>query len=131
MEPPSAITTAMAFSNASLVRIWRGRMPDSRRPTTASPERRAKSSRRGSTAAGEALPGSDMPSASPTAAMVLAVNMPAQLPMVGQAWRSMSDSSSSVSEPAARAPTASKTLTMSSLRSSGSFGMRPGRIDPP
>ena len=29
VEPPSAMTTAMAFSNASLVRIWRGRMPSS------------------------------------------------------------------------------------------------------
>ena len=32
-----------------------------------------------------------MPSASATDAMVLAVNMPAQLPSVGQALRSMSD----------------------------------------
>ena len=38
VEPPSAITTAMAFSNASLVMICRGRMPSSSRRTTASPD---------------------------------------------------------------------------------------------
>ena len=37
VEPPSAITTAMAFSNASLVMIWRGRMPASASATTARP----------------------------------------------------------------------------------------------
>ena len=38
VEPPRAITTAMAFSNASFVMICRGRMPSSRRRTTAWPE---------------------------------------------------------------------------------------------
>jgi hypothetical protein len=38
VEPPSAMTTAMAFSNASLVRIWRGRMFWRSRFTTAWPE---------------------------------------------------------------------------------------------
>ena len=38
VEPPSAIVTAMAFSNASLVMIWRGRMPCSRSRTTACPD---------------------------------------------------------------------------------------------
>ena len=37
VDPPRAFTTAMAFSNASRVRIWRGRMPASTRATTASP----------------------------------------------------------------------------------------------
>ena len=59
--------------------------------------------------------------------MVLAVNMPAQLPIVGQALRSMRASSSSVSVPAARAPTASKTLTMSRA---SPWGPRPGRMLP-
>ncbi len=129
VDPPRAMVTAMAFSNASFTMIWRGRMPFSSRSTTASPERRASSSRRGSTAAGEALPGSDMPSASPTEAMVLAVNMPAQLPSVGQAWRSIRASSSSLRAPAALAPTASNTLTTSRARSSP--GMWPGRMLPP
>ncbi len=38
VEPPSAMTTAMAFSNASLVMIWRGRMPWRISSTTARPE---------------------------------------------------------------------------------------------
>ena len=32
VEPPSAMPTAIAFSNASLVMIWRGRMSGSSRP---------------------------------------------------------------------------------------------------
>ncbi len=69
-----------------------------------------------------------IPRASPTLAIVLAVNMPAQLPSVGQALRSMRPSSSSVSEPAALAPTASNTLTMSSASPAAP---RPGRMLPP
>ena len=85
------------------------------------------SSRRRSTAGAEADPGNDIPNASPIEAMVLAVNMPAQLPSVGQAWRSISSSSSSVIAPAGRAPTASNTLT-----TSRATPLRwPGRIDPP
>ena len=38
VEPPSAMTTAMAFSNASLVRIWRGRMFCSSSVMTARPD---------------------------------------------------------------------------------------------
>ena len=54
-----------------------------------------------------------MPMASATDAMVLAVNMPAQLPSLGQAPRSISTSSASSMVPAAWAPTASNTETMS------------------
>ena len=79
-------------------------------------------------AAAEAEPGSDIPMASPTEAMVLAVNMPAQLPIVGQAARSMASNSSSSMSPTAWAPTASNTLTTSSLRPSW---CSPGMIDPP
>ncbi len=68
-----------------------------------------------------------MPMASPTAAMVLAVNMPAQDPTVGQALRSMASSSSSSMPPTAWAPTASNTLTMSSFWPLCS----PGMIEPP
>jgi hypothetical protein len=57
-----------------------------------------------------------MPSASATEAIVLAVNMPAHDPSVGQAFRSMASSSPADIEPAACAPTASNTLTMSSAR---------------
>jgi hypothetical protein len=68
-----------------------------------------------------------MPMASPTAAMVLAVNMPAQLPSVGQALRSMASSSAASIVPAAKAPTASNTDTMSRARPL----CWPGMIDPP
>ncbi len=108
VEPPSAITTAMAFSNASRVRICRAVMPARSMPTTASPERCANPSRRRSTAGGAAEPGSDMPSASPTAAIVLAVYMPPQAPSPGQIARSMRSTSSRVIRPARQAPTASK-----------------------
>ncbi len=37
VEPPRAITTAMAFSNACFVMICRGRMPALSRSTTARP----------------------------------------------------------------------------------------------
>ena len=94
--------------------IWRGRIPSSRRFITARPLSNAKSSRRRSTAGGDALPGSDIPIASPTDAIVFAVNIPAHEPSVGHARFSISPSSFSVSVPAAHAPTASNTLTTSS-----------------
>ncbi len=68
-----------------------------------------------------------MPMASATDAMVLAVNMPAHEPSVGQALRSMASSPASSRVPAAWAPTASNTLTMSSA----SPLWWPGRIEPP
>ena len=83
----------MAFSNASLVMIWRGRIPARSSSTTAWPDARAASSRRRSTAGADELPGSDMPRASATEAMVLAVNIPAHEPSVGHALCSMSESS--------------------------------------
>jgi hypothetical protein len=46
----------------------------------------------------------------------LAVNMPAQAPTVGQAARSMASSSARSIVPAASAPTASNTETMSRAR---------------
>ncbi len=64
VEPPNAITTAIALSKASLVRMSRAVMPRRSSSTTACPLRRAKPSRRRSVAGGAALPGSDMPSAS-------------------------------------------------------------------
>ena len=127
VEPPSAITTAIAFSNASFVMMSRARMFRSMRCITARPDSNAKSSRRRSTAAGDALPGRLMPIASPTDAIVLAVNIPAHEPSVGHARFSISPSSFSVSVPAAHAPTASNTLTMSSAWSL----YRPGMIEPP
>ena len=73
MEPPSAIAIAIAFSKAGRVMIWRAVMPWRSMLTTASPDLCAKPSRRRSTAGGLELPGRDMPSASATLAIVLAV----------------------------------------------------------
>ena len=38
VEPPSAMTTAIAFSKASFVMIWRGRMLAANRSMTATPD---------------------------------------------------------------------------------------------
>ncbi len=77
-------------------------------------------------AGGDAVPGSDMPMASAIELIVLAVNIPPQAPSPGQALRSISPSSSSVMLPSAHAPTASKTLVMSSAVPWWS----PGMIEP-
>ena len=131
MEPPSAMTTAMAFSNASLVRIWRAVIPLESRFTTASPDLRANPSRRRSVAGGAALPGSDMPSASAAAAMVFAVYMPPQAPSPGQMARSMVSTSSRDISPRAHAPTASKaSMRVTSCSLPSESLARPGRIVP-
>ena len=120
------MVTAMAFSNASLVMIWRAVMPLRSIPTTASPDRCAKPSRRRSTAGGAAEPGSDIPSASPIEAIVLAVYMPPQAPSPGQIARSMRSTSSRVILPARQAPTASNASMIVTSRPS----TLPGMIEP-
>ena len=126
VEPPSAITTVIAFSNASRVRICRAVIPWRSISTTASPERCAKPSRRRSTAGGAADPGSDRPSASPTAAIVFAVYIPPQAPSPGQIARSTRSTSSRVILPARQAPTASNaSMIVTSCPSTW-----PGMIDP-
>jgi len=75
--------------------------------TAAVPLRRAHSTRSTATAGADDEPGNASPRASPTTAMVLAVYMPPQEPMPGQATRSTSSSSSSVAVPSATRPTAS------------------------
>ena len=126
VEPPRAMTTVIAFSNASLVMICRAVMPLRSRLTTASPEATAKASRRLSGAGGAALPGSAMPRASATLAIVFAVYMPPQEPSPGQAAFSMASSSSRVISPRAQAPTPSKTSMIVRSRSPS----LPGRVDP-
>ena len=132
VEPPSAITTVIAFSNACLVRIVRAVMPASTRATTASPERSAKASRRESGDGGDALPGSDMPSASAAEAIVLAVYMPPHAPSPGQIARSMASTSSRVILPARQAPTASNASMIVTSRAvvlagQGRAGVEEGR----
>jgi hypothetical protein len=68
-----------------------------------------------------------MPRASIAEDIVLAVNMPPQEPAPGHAWHSIALSRASSMRPAARSPTASKTLTM--VRSLPSRW--PGLIVPP
>ena len=114
VDPPSALASAIAFSNACLVRMSRGRIPSRSISTTAAPAAVASSSRRRSTAGGDAEPGSERPSASPIELIVLAVNIPPQAPSPGHAFFSIACSSSSVIVPAAHAPIASNTLVMSS-----------------
>ena len=131
VEPPNAITTAIAFSNASLVRMSRAVMPRRSSSTTASPLRRANPSRRRSVAGGAALPGSDMPSASAALAMVLAVYMPPHAPSPGQIARSMASTSSRGISPRAHAPTASNASMIVTSRSVPSESLAtPGRIEP-
>ena len=131
VEPPKAMTTAMAFSNASLVMIWRAVIPRRSSSTTASPDLRANPSRRRSVAGGAAEPGIDIPIASATDAMVLAVYMPPQAPSPGQMARSMASTSARDILPAAQAPTASKASMIVTVFSEPSESLAmPGRIDP-
>ena len=126
VEPPSAEVSAMAFSKASLVMIWRDVMPRRSKLTTAAPARSASPSRRPSIAGGDAVPGRLIPMASAIELIVLAVNMPPHAPSPGHAFDSIWWSSSSVIVPAAQAPTASNTLVMSSAAPLYS----PGIVDP-
>src|SRR4051812_27895286 len=125
------MTTAMAFSNASLVMIWRAVMPRRSISTTASPDLCAYASRRRSADGGAAEPGIDMPMASATDAMVLAVYMPPQAPSPGQMARSMRSTSSRLISPRAQAPTASNaSMMVTSFSVPSSSLTQPGAIDP-
>ncbi len=100
VEPPIAMSSARALSNASCVDDVAGLevLPDQLR----SAGRRLaveSRSRFGSTARIVPFPGSAMPSASHRQFIVLAVNMPEHEPQVGQPVSSSSLSSSSVSLP--------------------------------
>lgn len=131
VEPPNAITTAIAFSNASRVMICRAVMPLRSISTTAWPERRANPSRRRSVAGGAALPGNDMPRASAALAIVFAVYMPPHAPSPGQIARSIRSTSSRLISPRAQAPTASNASMIVTSFSVPSVSVtRPGRIDP-
>ena len=85
VEPPSAAATATAFSIEARLTISAGTIPWATARTSASAAARMMAERAGSAAGGDAMPGTVRPSASPTAAMVLAENMPAQVPTPGHA----------------------------------------------
>ena len=111
VEPPVAITTLMAFSNACLVMISRGRKSRLTSSSSASPLSLALSRFSASSAAMVDEPGRLMPIASMALLMVFAVYIPPHEPLPGQARRSISKKSASLSAPAPCSPTASKTLT--------------------
>ena len=104
VEPPSAITVTMAFSNARRVMMSRGLRSSSSRWRIAAPARRHSSALPGCSAGIEALSGSDMPKASIAVAMVLAVYIPPQAPAPGQEWRTMSPRRVSSIRPATYSP---------------------------
>ncbi len=77
------------------------------------------------------LPANASPRASVRQFMVLAVNMPAQLPQPGQATASICSSSASVICPLATLPTASKTDIRSTRWSPSLLAKLPASIGPP
>ena len=127
VDPPVAMTTAIAFSKAARVKTWRGRRRARMASTRTRPDSPALSAFSSSSAAMVEDPGRLMPRASMAEDMVLAVNMPPHEPAPGQALRSTSRSSAASIFPAACSPTASKTLTM--VRSRPAWW--PGLIVPP
>ncbi len=106
VEPPIAMSSAIALANARSFAIERGSAVSSSsryqrraRSTTVVPASVNSCLRAACVASVEPLPGSDSPSASVRQFIEFAVNMPEQDPHVGHAERSTSDSpSSSTSE---------------------------------
>ena len=80
IEPLTLSTAATALRNAPGVMMSRGLRSSSTISTMRRPERRAFSIMTGLLASTGALPGSDMPNASQTTCMELAVAMPAHTP---------------------------------------------------
>src|SRR5207245_908867 len=76
VEPPVAITPAIALWSALRVMIWRGRRPFVKISITSFPVSKATSSLRGSTAVTPLNPIGDTPSISNAVDIVLAVNWP-------------------------------------------------------
>ena len=112
VEPPVAITRAMAFSMLLRVTMSRGRMPSRIALTSTAADCATLSPFSGSGLAICEEPSSDMPSASKAEDMVLAVYIPPQAPWLGQAFFSMPSKSSRLILPAVKLPTASKGETM-------------------
>ncbi len=133
VEPPMAMSSVIAFSNAARVAMPRGRAPISSPPyqrwhssTIRRPARRNSCSRSACVARVEPFPGSDRPRASVRQFIELAVNMPEHEPQVGQALRSYSATFSSLA-------LSSAAITIASTRSSLCSDRRvlPASIGPP
>ncbi len=115
VEQPIAISAISAFLKAAAVIIACGRISCSNRRITCMPACLASRRRPESTAATVPLPGKAIPKTSERQFMELAVNIPEQLPQVGQAFCSIASNSACVSLPAAKAPEASKLEFKSSV----------------
>ena len=111
VDPPRAISSAMALKKASLVIISLGLISLFTRSTAFIPVCFASRTLSEKTDGMLPLKGRDIPSASDKWLIVLAVNIPEQDPAPVQALHSYSMSSSSVIFPMAKRPTASKTLS--------------------
>src|ERR1700734_1188682 len=109
MQHRIGATDAIAFSNASRVKISRGRIPSRSRFSTTLPQSNATESFFGSIAGTLLKPMGESPIISITVDMVFAVYWPPQAPAPGHATSSRSCNSLSVIFPAAFAPTASNT----------------------
>jgi len=115
VEPPMAMSRARALSIDLTLMISSGLMSFFTSSTICLPAALYRSCRRGSTAKIVPLPGRAMPIASDRQFMELAVNMPEQLPCVGQPAHSSSLSSSSLILPALNWATPSKILIRSTV----------------
>ena len=128
VEPPKAMSRAMPLRMARESTMSRAVTPCSRSSMTFMPARLARRMRSEKTAGTVPLPGRAMPRASARQQMELAVNMPEQLPQVGQAVSSRREHSSTVMVPAVTWPTASKRLLRSVWQPSAP---RPASMGPP
>ena len=124
VEPPNAMTTVIAFSNASRVRISRGLISFSIKFMTASPARWQSSILFCDTASCAELFARLSPNASIADAIVFAVYIPPHAPGPGMAVCSTSSKVASSIAPLDKAPTASNTEMMSRR-------FAPGLIVPP
>src|SRR6187551_3819853 len=107
VDPPVAITTVMAFSNALRVMMSRGLRSSASRLRMALPAAAHSSFLDWSMAGLDDEFGNDMPSASMAEAMVLAVYIPPQAPAPGQEFLMIPLKSSSLRLPAIFLPSAS------------------------
>ena len=109
-DPPNAISTATAFSNASFVIMSSGLKSAFKTSIICIPAFLASLALSENTAGTVPFPGSPIPSASVKQFIVFAVYIPEQEPQVGQAISSTEFNSFLVIFPVLYSPTASKTL---------------------
>ncbi|KAH3659803.1 hypothetical protein OGATHE_005848 [Ogataea polymorpha] len=131
VDPPVAITYAMAFSNAGLVMMSRGVNPERSKVFIDSPMLSHSIIFSFDTAGAEDEPGRDIPITSAAEAMVLAVYIPPQDPGPGQACRTISFLCSSFMVLLRYCPYDWKADTTSSFSGTPAQVPEPGRIVPP